>query len=344
MHSPEWLHALWVLPALAALYAYGFHRKSVALRTFIREPGILTVLNVSVSRPRQIAKAALVLLALGLIGVALARPRWNPQSEQLQRLGRDVVFVLDVSRSMLAEDLAPNRLERAKLAIADVLDTLEGDRVGLVAFAGAAVVKSPLTLDYSFMRLALRDLAPESVSRGGTLIGDAIRVALNEVFDDSERGFKDIILITDGEDHESFPVQAAEQAGAAGVRIIAIGLGDEGEGRRIPVTDAAGRRIPVTDAAGRRTFLTYKGEEVRSKLDGETLRQIALASHDGKYLNVATGNINLDQVYEQFVKEAEQRELESQSVIRYDERYQILLLLALVLLVGETLIRERKTT
>ena len=334
MHSYEWLNALWLLPALAALYAYGFHRKSVALRTFIREPGLLPVLNVSVSRPRQIAKAALVLLVLGLIAVALARPRWNPQPAQLQRLGRDVVFVLDVSRSMLAEDLAPSRLERAKLAIADVLDTLDGDRVGLVAFAGTAIVKSPLTLDYSFMRLALRGLAPESVSRGGTLIGDAIRVTLNEVFDDSERGFKDIILITDGEDHESFPVQAAEQAGAAGVRIIAIGLGDEGEGRR----------IPVTDEAGRRTFLTYKGEEVRSKLDGETLRQIALASHDGKYLNVATGNINLDQVYEQFVKEAEQRELESQSVIRYDERYQIFLLLALAFLVGETLIRERKTT
>ena len=334
MHSPEWLHALWALPVLAALYAYGFHRKSVALRTFIREPGLRPVLNVSVSRPRQITKAALVLLALVLLAVALARPRWNPQPAQLQRLGRDVVFVLDVSRSMLAEDLAPSRLERAKLAIADVLDTLNGDRVGLVAFAGTTVVKSPLTLDYSFMRLALRDLAPESVSRGGTLIGDAIRVALNEVFDDSERGFKDIILITDGEDHESFPVQAAEQAGAAGVRIIAIGLGDEGEGRR----------IPVMDEAGRRTFLTYKGEEVRSKLDGETLRQIALASDDGKYLNVATGNINLDQVYEQFVKEAERRELESQSVIRYDERYQIFLLLALALLVGETLIRERKTT
>ena len=178
MHNSEWLHALWLLPALAALYTYGFHRKSVALRTFIREPGLLPVLNVSVSRPRQIAKAALVLVALGLIAVALARPRWNPQPEAVATLGARRCVRLGriaqhVGRGPRSQPLGAGKAGHCM----DVLDTLEGDRVGLVAFAGTAVVKSPLTLDYSFMRLALRDLAPESVSRGGTLIGDAIRVA-----------------------------------------------------------------------------------------------------------------------------------------------------------------------
>jgi Ca-activated chloride channel family protein len=332
MHYYEWLHALWLLPVAAAVYAYAFHRKDAALRALIREARLRPVMAASASRGRQIVKATLVLAALGLLVVALARPRWNPQPEQLRRMGRDVVFLVDVSRSMLAEDLAPNRLERAKIAIRDALNVLRGDRVALVAFAGSSVVKCPLTLDYGFFRMALEDLSTESVSRGGTLIGDAIRKAIEEVFDDRERQFKDIVLITDGEDHDSFPVRAAEKAGEGGVRLIAIGLGDENEGKR----------IPVTDASGRRTFLTHEGKEVWSRLDAETLRRAALASRGGKYVNVATGNIELDRIYATLIREAERREVESKSVVRYDEKYQLFLFAALAALLLEAFIGERK--
>ena len=137
-------------------------------------------------------------------------------------------------------------------------------------------MKCPLTQDYAFVRMALADISTESTSRGGTQIGDAIRKATDEVFDKQSRQYKDLILITDGEDHDSFPVQAAQKAAEDGVRIIAIGLGD----------DATGSRIPITGPNGEKTFLKYQGQEVWSKLDSDTLREVAYATEGGKYLSV----------------------------------------------------------
>ena len=191
-----------------------------------------------------------------------------------------------------------------------MLDSLKGDRVALVAFAGSSVVKCPLTLDYGFMRMAVDDLSPTSVARGGTLIGDALRRVVGDVFDEDAEGFRDIILITDGEDHESFPVEAAMAAGDAGARIIAIGLGDE----------KVGRRVPVEDDYGRRRYLTYDGEEVVTRLDAETLRRVAAATTGGVYFNVATGNINLDEVYTGLILDAERRELEDVPDHRGDDQ------------------------
>jgi len=167
------------------------------------------------------------LLIVGFVSIviALTEPKWNPQAQRIKRQGRDVCILLDTSRSMLAEDIKPNRLERSKIAIRDLLETLKGDRIAIVTFAGNSTVKCPLTQDYAFVRMALADISTESSSRGGTMIGDAIRKATEEVFDKQSREYKDIILITDGEDHDSFPVQAAEKAAADGIRIIAVGLG-----------------------------------------------------------------------------------------------------------------------
>jgi Ca-activated chloride channel family protein len=232
---------------------------------------------------------------------------------------------------MLAEDLAPNRLERAKLAIEDCLERLQGDRVALVVFAGTAAVKSPLTLDYGFFRFILDDISIQSIARGGTMIGDALRKTLDEVFDDQEKEHKDIILITDGEDHDSFPVEAAKEVGERGVRLIAIGLGDENEGRR----------IPITDADGRRTFMTHNGVEVWSRLDADTLRKMVNATPGGKYLNVATGAINLGEVYEQLVASAERKTVESQTITQYEEKFQVFLGLAICALCCEMFVSER---
>jgi Ca-activated chloride channel family protein len=273
-----------------------------------------------------------LLCALVLIAFSLARPAWNPKPRTVERRGRDIVFIIDVSRSMLAEDLAPNRLDRAKIAVSDLIDRLEGDRVALVAFAGTAVLKCPLTLDYGFFEMMLDDLEPSSVARGGTMIGDAIRKALDDAYDDQERKYKDIILITDGEDHDSFPVEAAEEAGRRGVRIIAIGLGDENQGKR----------IPVTDEQGNRTFLTYRGQEIWSKLDAESLRKMVNATPGGRYLNVATGTIDLGNVYMSLIAGEEKREIESLTVKLYEEKFQIFLGFALFMLVAEMIVGERR--
>ncbi|MFC1845388.1 VWA domain-containing protein [Thermodesulfobacteriota bacterium] len=324
------LYLLWFLPLLLGLFLYSAGRRKQLLKQFIGTS--LQHKLVSVNPVRRRWKAALVLAGFFLLIIGLARPAWNLQQTTVKRTGRDVVFVLDVSKSMLAEDLAPNRLERAKLAIADVIDTLRGDRVSLVAFAGTAAIKCPLTLDYGFFRMMLENTSIESISRGGTMIGDAIRLVLDQVLDSQEKQFKDIVLITDGEDHESFPLETARESAAKGIRLFIIGLGDENEGKR----------IPVTDAAGRRTFLQYKGQEVWSRLDGDTLRQMALATPGGRYLNVATGTIDLGDVYLQLIGSADKKELEEETIEKYEEKFQIFIGIAFLLLIIETLISERR--
>ncbi len=325
------LSLLWLVPVIVMLFAWAAHRRKRALTHFI-EAGLLDRVGISISHAGRRWKAALIVLGFVFIVLALARPAWNPRPRTVQRRGRDIVFILDVSRSMLAEDLAPNRFQRAKLAINDMVERLEGDRVALVVFAGTAVLKCPLTLDYGFFNLMLDDVDVLSVSRGGTMMGDAVRRALDDAFDDQEKKYKDIILITDGEDHDSFPVEAAEEAGKRGVRIIAIGLGDESQGKR----------IPVTDERGNRAFLTYRGREVWSKLDAATLRKMVNATPGGKYLNVATGTIDLGDVYMKLIAGEEKREIESKTIKLYEEKFQIFAFLAMLLLAVEVFVDERK--
>jgi Ca-activated chloride channel homolog len=329
--NPELLQLLWLLPVLLGVAAFRFHKKDRALRKFA-EAALLERINLSVSRARQWWKTALVITASLLIVISLARPAWNPRPEKVESKGRDIVFVLDVSRSMMAEDLKPNRIERAKLAIRDLLDKLDGDRVALVAFAGTSIVKCPLTQDYGFFRLMLDDTGPESVSRGGTLIGDALRKTVDEVYSDRLKRYKDIILITDGEDHDSFPVEAAKEIGERGIRLIAIGLGDEREGQR----------VPVVSEKGERSFLRHGGQEVWSRLDADTLRKMVDSTPGGRYLNVATGTFDLGAIYRDLVADAEKRYLESLKINRYEEKFQIFLGAAILLLLAEMLVSERK--
>ncbi len=325
------LFLLWTIPLFMGIYVYAGQKRRQALKQFI-QADLLGKIEISVSHSRRRWKAAALLTAVALIIIGLSGPAWNPIPETIARKGRDVVFLLDVSKSMLAEDLKPNRLERAKLAILDCIDVLQGDRVGLVIFAGTAVVKCPLTLDYGFFRMMIQEISVDSISRGGTLIGDALRTTINEVFDDQVKAFKDIVLITDGEDHDSFPVEAAKAAGEKGIRIIAIGLGDETEGQRIPITNEKAEKI----------FLKHNGQEVWSKLDADTLRKMANATPNGKYLNVATGAIDLGDVYQNLIFTADKKHLESQTIRRYEEKFQIFLVLAVFLLLIELIVDERK--
>ena len=330
--------ALWLLFAvpvvLLPVYIWCFWQKAKALK-ILASNEMLKKINVAVSLKKQIFKA--LLLVAGFIGItiALTEPKWNPQVQRIKRQGRDVCILLDTSRSMLAEDIKPNRLERSKIAIRDLLEILKGDRMAIVTFAGNSTVKCPLTQDYAFVRMVLADISTESSSRGGTMIGDAIRKAAEEVFDKQSREFKDIILITDGEDHDSFPVRAAEKAAEAGIRIIAIGLGDESQGSR----------IPITGPNGEKTFLKYKGEEVWSKVDGDMLRELVYATDGGKYLSVEPGTtLDLGRIYESLIASAEKRQLESTTMLKYDEKFQIFVALGLALIICEAFINERRKT
>jgi Ca-activated chloride channel homolog len=328
--------ALWLLflvPAvLLPVYAWCFWRKAQALKVLASHE-MLRKINSSVSLKKQVFKAILCVLAFVSIVLALTEPQWNPQPQQIKRQGRDVAILLDTSRSMLAEDIKPSRLERSKLAIKDLLEVLRGDRIAIVTFAGNATVKCPLTQDYAFVRMVLADISTESTSRGGTMLGDAIRKATEEVFDTQSREYKDVIVITDGEDHDSFPEEAAEKAAEQGIRIIAIGLGD----------DNTGSRIPITGSDGQTTFLTYQGQEVWSKLDSDTLREIAYATEGGKYLSVEPGTtMDLGMIYDNLVASAAKRELESMTMMQYDEKFQIFVALGIILLICEALLSERK--
>ncbi len=330
--------ALWLLflvPAvLVPVYVWCFWRKAQALKVLASNE-MLAKINSNVSLRRQIVKALLLNLAFVSLVVALTEPKWNPRPQRIRREGRDVAVLLDTSRSMLAEDIKPNRLERSKLAILDLLEVLKGDRIAIVTFAGNATVKCPLTQDYAFVRMALADISTESNSRGGTMIGDAIRKATGEVFDKQSRQYKDLILITDGEDHDSFPVEAAQSAAQEGIRIFAFGLGD----------DTTGARIPITGPNGEKTFLKYQGEEVWSKVNSDELREVAYATDGGKYLSVTPGTtMDLGRIYDNLIASAEKRALESMTMVKYDEKFQIFVALGIGLLIGEVLLSERKKT
>ena len=310
--DPQTLLLLWGAPLFAALGVLAAVLRRRAMRRFqaaARWPA--DARGPSAARGQRSLrpiKLALLTLAFVALVVAAARPGWGPRTQEVERRGRDVVFVVDVSRSMLARDLAPNRLERAKLAILDTIDRLAGDRVALVPFAGTASVKSPLTTDYGFFRSAVERLAVTSVPRGGTLIGDALRTVRDEVLDQRAIELKDILLITDGEDQGSFPLEVAQELGAQGVRIIAIGIGDPLQGQPIPAEDG---------------FVEHEGQRVLSRLDDSGLRAIAGATPGGRYVNVATGNVDLGDLYTMLIASAEQAVYEESVAELFEDRFQL---------------------
>lgn len=316
---PHWLLGLWGLPVLAGLLLLTLARARRAHRRVADESMISSLLGPS-RRWNTIASALLTTAAGAALIVAVARPQSDPREIEVEAKGRDVVFLVDVSRSMLARDVAPNRLEKAKLWINDLVDDLGGDRVGLVAFAGSSAVLSPLTNDHLFFKLALEELSPSSVLVGGTNIGDALRRTMDLVYtqdsDDVAANYRDIVLITDGEDQESLPVEAARQAATRGIRIISIGIGSD-----------AGATVPWDEDS-----TTPRDRVVVSKLESGTLRAIAGAAPSNVYLEVGTGTTDLAQVYRDLIASAQQRTLETSSQTVYTERFMIFIALGLALI------------
>jgi Ca-activated chloride channel homolog len=284
------IHLMWVALAVVAVLAVLEVRSRDAMQEFL-SPVMQRRLAARPSQSRIAARLGLIMFALAFGVIALTRPQATVTAQSVATIdaASDVVFVLDVSKSMLAEDARPNRLSRAKVEIAQMVEKLTAARVGLVAFAGRAVPMCPLTPDHAFFELVLSGVDTSSVSKGGTRIGEAIRTAIKSF--PPGMGAKLIVLITDGEDHESYPVEAAKEARAAGIHIIAVGLGS-----------TTGSPIMLTDPkTGAKTALQHDGAEVVSKLDAKTLLQMAEIT-DGVYIPAETSAINLDSILNEHIK------------------------------------------
>lgn len=285
--DPAWVHLVWLALAVAGVLAWLELRGRDRLGRFV-SPAMQARLAHGASTARRSLRVVLVLATLLLGIVALMRPQTPGGTEvATHEAGADIVVALDVSRSMLAEDAAPSRLARAKADVREFLDSVSGHRVGLVAFAGRAVVTCPLTTDYGYFHLVLNDVDSRSVARGGTRLGDAIRKAV-EAFGPNRGASRLLLLITDGEDHDSFPVDAADEALGAGVRIAAIGFGSE-DGSEITLTDP--------DTGAKTVLVDRDGTVVRSRMDGALLRDIALRT-EGVYVPAGTSAIDIEGIVE----------------------------------------------
>lgn len=270
------------------------------------------------------------LAAVFLLAAAAARPQYGYDWREVKRRGIDILFALDTSRSMLAEDLTPNRLERARLGILDFVEQLQGDRVGLVPFAGTAFALCPLTLDYNAFRESLNSVNTELIPQQGTDLASAIHEA-ERLFDAEENNHRFLVLITDGEDLEGEALEAAKAAAKNGTTIHTVGVG-AADGQTIPVRDRFGRQQPLRDA---------DGEVVRTKLDAATLEKIAAAT-DGLYVPLGRGAEGLDAIYQKRLAVAPKSELAQQLEKVPLERFQWPLGLAIALLVIQAVLGERK--
>lgn len=320
--NPHMLLAFWILPLVAAILVRAHQKRLAAAASFV-DPVMVRRLMPPLKSARPWIKGALLLAALALLIVAAARPRFGVYFEEVSHRGVDLFVLLDVSRSMTAQDVAPNRLDRAKSDIRDLLSRLVGDRVGLIVFAGRPSLKVPLTTDHGFFQMALDEVDIRSAPRGGSLIGDAIRKAIEAMPERRDRD-QALVLITDGDDHESYPLDAARQAAERGIKIFAVGLGDAREGARVPVRES-----------GQSQYLTHEGQVVWSKLNEPLLREIALLTH-GAYIPAGTRAYDLGQIYERHLARLAQGEIQSAKRKQYREQFQIFLALGLILLLVET--------
>ncbi len=326
-HS-EFLYLLFGIPLLIIIYIVAYQVKKKSIRRF----GSLSVISrlmpdVSFFRPHL--KFVVLSLALIVLILAIAGPQFGSKLKEVKRKGIEIIIALDISNSMLAEDIRPNRLERAKQAIIRLLDQLENDRIGLIVFAGDAYTQVPVTSDYAGARMFLNNIKTDIVSRQGTAIGKAIRLASNSFTQDAESN-KAIIIISDGENHEGDAIQEAEQAREKGIKVYSIGMGSPD-----------GSPIPVKGSYNQKEFLKDRqGNVVTSKLNTQMLSQIAMAG-GGRYYHATSTNVGLNKLFSDLNK-LDKVEIEAKVYSEYEEQFPALVWVALGLIILELMILERK--
>jgi Ca-activated chloride channel family protein len=319
----EFLYLLILIPLLAAVLAFVSMRRKRLLARF-GNVELLKTLMPDFSRSRQRLKAALYLVALTLLILAAARPQLGSKLREVKAEGVEMMLVVDVSNSMLAEDFEPNRLERTKYAIQKLFESLKQERVGLVAFAGEPKVQLPITSDYRMAQAFTRRLSTSLVAEQGTAIGRALELAMLSYSSQSERS-RVMVLITDGENHEDDAIEAAEKAAAQGIKIYTIGIGTP-EGAPIEIDGEFVR--------------DEEGEMVVSKLGEQMLEQIA-ATTDAAYVRATKQSIGLEEIVKS-INAMERTELTTMRYEEYNKQYQYLLGAALLLLLLDSLILSRR--
>jgi Ca-activated chloride channel family protein len=325
--NPEYLYLLLLLPVMIALFIINEFRRRNSLKK-LGETTLINRLIPEISGIRPVVKFLLQLLALSAAVIMLARPQFGSRIEEVKKQGVEVIIALDVSNSMLAEDIQPNRLTRAKQAISRLVDNLENDKIGLIVFAGDAYTQIPVTTDYVSAKMFLSTINPEMVPKQGTAIGAAIDLA-SRSFTPGEGKSKAMIIITDGENHEDDPVSAAGEATKIGIVIHTIGIGSA-EGVPVPVA-TGGRRDYLKDA---------DGSTVITKLDEEILKKIAMSA-GGNYIRASNSNIGLDEIFND-IRKMKKEELESTMYTEYNDQFQIFAALAILFLLFDILIMDRK--
>ena len=327
--APVWLWGLLAIPILAFLFARAERRAVARLREFV-SPRLLPQLSATVNRTRRLVRFGFLMLGLTFAIVSLARPQWGYLYEDVKRKGLDLLFAVDTSRSMLSNDVQPNRLERVKLAAQDLVNQLQGDRVGLIAFAGRAFLQAPLTIDYEAAIESVNDLDTKTIPEGGTNISEAINLAIS-TFGKSAAGNRALIIFTDGEELSGDAVKVAKSAAKAGLKIFTVGVGTP-QGSLIPITTDDGETAFVKDSAG---------QVVKSKLDEKRLEEIAQAA-GGFYLHLGDGPRTMSQVYQQGLAKMKAAEIDARLSRRPIDRYEWPLGAALIALTISILIGERK--
>ena len=326
--EPIWLYLTPLLFLIfGSILVYGFRRRDLLLGQFAASR-LLDQLTAQASFSRAWIKGTCGLLAVAAIGLALARPQYGVEWSERKARGLDIVFVLDSSKSMLATDQRPTRLDRAKLAIIDLVERLKSDRIGLIAFAGQAFLQTPPTLDYSAFRESLDAIDPHIMTSGGSDLGNALKEAA-EAFP-SENNVKVVVLLTDGEDLGGKAIEAANAAHEEGIQVFAIGIGTP-EGEYLKIRNEGGIEEFVRDTSG---------QPVRSQLDESTLQQIAQIT-GGNYSRLSSESLN--QLYNSVIATLPREERESEMQEIRIERFQWALSAAAILLVLETLIRRRRS-
>ncbi len=314
--APQFLYALATLPALMVFVRWALARRAASVQR-IGDPVLVERLSEAASRRMRILRLVLWFVGVALIIVALSRPQWGSDIEIVEQRGVQVMVALDISRSMLAQDVNPTRLGRAKLEVADLISRLDGDEVGIVLFSGASFIQFPLTSDYATARTYLNHASPDSITRQGTVIAEAIETAMAG-FSHQRAGQKIIVIMTDGENHEGDPITAAQQAAGEGVVIYTVGFGSP-DGEPLPEYDEQG------NITGYRR--DTQGGVITSKLDEGALQQIA-EKGGGRYFRAAESGAIAGLVGQ--IQSFQDESLQSEFNQRKVERFQLFLLVGLL--------------
>ncbi len=330
---PDFLWALAAAPLAAALFLWAAWQRRKAFRRF-GERALVQRLTAAVSARRRRWKAALVVLGVLLLGLTLAGPQLGTKLREVKREGIDLIIALDVSLSMQAEDVAPNRLERAKNEVKKLLESLRGDRVGLVIFAGDAFLQCPLTTDYGALRLFLDVANPDLLPTPGTDFGAALRTAVKALDLPAEEAAKPraraLLIVSDGENHVADTAAILREAREAGIVIFAAGVGEAG-GVPIPLYRAGRRAGYKKDPAG---------QVVQTRLEENALQTLA---EDGAYFRIARTSSSLPEIIKA-LERLDKAEFGADQFEEYEVKYQWPLVLALLLLLGERLLSDRRRT